>query len=57
MNDNETMASCEACGLSGVPLRTVDAGGYRVDLCEPCAGALKFPEGDDVRTTMEVDDG
>jgi len=57
MPNTDTQASCEACGLSGVPLRTVNAGGYRVDLCEPCAGALKFPEGDDVGTAMEVNDG
>jgi len=53
MNDNKTVASCEACGLSDVPLRTVNAGGYRVDLCEPCAGALKFPEGNDVEEAMD----
>jgi len=47
MSGKDTQASCEACGLSGVPLRTVNAGGYRVDLCEPCAGALKFPEAND----------
>jgi len=47
MSDDETVASCESCGLSDVEIRTVDVHGYRVDLCEACAGALKFPEGND----------